>query len=68
MRCVEEKIIVAPIAQAKKSLRNPRQKRQHNADLQAQNNIEDNAKLCRHLADSKLETGKSKRGTVNSEQ
>lgn len=40
-RCVQQKIIVAPIAQPECALRNPRQERKHNADFQAEDNIED---------------------------
>lgn len=40
-RRVQEKIVVAPVAQAERALRNPRQEREHNADFQAENDIED---------------------------
>ena len=40
-RCIEQKIIVAPIAQPERTLRNPRQECEHNADFQAENDIED---------------------------
>ena len=39
-RGVQEKVVVAPVAQSKRALRNPRQERQHNANLQAEDNIE----------------------------
>ena len=42
-RGVEQKIIVAPITQAEKALRNPGQERQHNANFQAKNDVKDNA-------------------------
>src|SRR6266568_1968785 len=34
-RCVQKEIVVAPIAQPKKSLWDPRQEREHNANLEA---------------------------------
>lgn len=47
LRSVEKKIIVAPIAQTQRRQErhdmNPRQKRQHDADFQAQDNIEDDS-------------------------
>ena len=45
-RRVQEKIVVAPVAQAKRTLRYPRQERKHEANLQAENNIENDAQLC----------------------
>ena len=42
-RGVQEKIIIAPVAQAKRALRNPRQQHEHQADFQAENDIEDDA-------------------------
>lgn len=42
-RGVKEKIVVAPVAQPKRALRNPRQERKHNADFQAEDNIENDA-------------------------
>lgn len=39
-RGVKEKVVVAPVAQAECALRNPRQEREHNADFQAKDNIE----------------------------
>ena len=39
-RGVQEKIVVAPVAQSERALRNPGQEREHNADFQAENNIE----------------------------
>lgn len=44
-RGVQKEIVVSPITQAEKSLRNPGQQREHNANLQAQDNVEDNAEL-----------------------
>src|ERR1044072_920169 len=46
---VQEKIILAPIAHAERALRNPRQERQKDADLQAENDIENDAELRRHI-------------------
>ena len=40
-RRVQEKIVVAPVTQTKRTLRNPRQQHEHDADFQAENNIED---------------------------
>lgn len=45
VRGVKQKVVVAPIAQAKKALRDPWHERQHQANLEAKNDIEDNAKL-----------------------
>src|SRR6266851_379877 len=47
VRRIEQKIVVAPIAQGKpqKSLRNPGHKRQHQPDLQAKDNVENGAEL-----------------------
>jgi hypothetical protein len=46
-RRVEQKVIVAPVAQySKRSLRYPGQKREYQADLETKNDIEDNAELC----------------------
>lgn len=42
-RCVQKKIIVAPVAEAERALRNPRQERKHNANLEAENDIKDYA-------------------------
>lgn|SRR6266536_5785987 len=42
-RGIQQKIIVSPIAKAKKSLRNPGQQGEHDANLHAQDNVEDNA-------------------------
>ena len=39
-RGVQQKIVVAPVAQPESALRNPRQEREHNADLQAEDDIE----------------------------
>ena len=45
VRRVKQKIIIAPITQAKKTLRDPGHEREHQADLEAKNDVEDNAKL-----------------------
>lgn len=45
---VEEKVVVAPIAQPQKALRNPWQERENYANFQAKNDVEDNAKFGRH--------------------
>lgn len=50
---VKQEIVVSPIAQTKHALRNPRQEHQHKTDFQAENDIEDDTKLCRHGVDSK---------------
>lgn len=50
---VQEKIIVAPIAHPKRALRNPRQERQKDADLQAEDDIENDTELRRHDENSK---------------
>lgn len=42
-RRVQEKVVVTPVAQAKCALRNPGQKREHNANLEAKNNVENDA-------------------------
>ena len=42
-RGVEQKIVIAPIAQTKRSLRHPRQKREHDAYFQAQDDVENDA-------------------------
>ena len=42
-RGVEEKIVVAPIAEAEKVLRNPGQQREHNANFQAKDDVKDYA-------------------------
>ena len=47
-RGVQKKIVIAPVAQPQRALRNPGQERKHNADFQAENDIEDDAQLCRH--------------------
>ena len=39
LRRVEEKVVVAPIAQSERV--NPRQQREHNADFEAQDDVED---------------------------
>jgi len=38
-RGVQQKIVVAPVAQPERTLRNPRQESEHNADFQAKDNI-----------------------------
>lgn len=45
---VQEEIIVAPIAQAEKPLGDPRKQCKHNADFQAEDYVEDDAKFCGH--------------------
>jgi hypothetical protein len=45
---VEQKVIVSPIAKAERTLRYPRQECQDNADLEAQDDVEDNAQFRRH--------------------
>jgi len=42
---IQQKIVVSPIAKAEKSLRNPGQQSEHEANLQAKDNVEDNAEL-----------------------
>lgn len=39
-RRVQKKIVIAPIAQAQRALRNPRQEREHNTYFKAEDNIE----------------------------
>lgn len=40
-RSVQQKIVVAPVAQPKRPLGNPWQEGEHNADFQAEDDIED---------------------------
>ena len=47
-RGVEKKVVIPPIAQSKKALRNPRQERQDNANFQAKNNVKDDAEFRGH--------------------
>lgn len=47
-RGVQEKIVAAPVAQAKRAMRYPGQERKHKANLQAQDYIENDTQLCRH--------------------
>ena len=42
-RRIQKKIIVTPVAEAERALRNPRQERKHNADLEAENDIKNYA-------------------------
>ena len=42
-RRVQEKIIVTPVTQAQGALRDPRQERKHDANLETENNVEDDA-------------------------
>ena len=42
-RGVQQKIVIAPVAQSERTLRNPRQECEHNADFQAEDNIENDA-------------------------
>lgn len=42
-RRVEQKIIIAPVAQTEKTLRNPGQQREHNANFQAKNDVKNDA-------------------------
>jgi hypothetical protein len=53
LRSVKQEKIVAPIAQPERWQErqdvNPRQERQHNADLQAQDNVEDDRYSRRHF-------------------
>lgn len=44
-RGVQKEIVVSPITQTEKSLRNPGQQREYNANLQAKDNVEDDAEL-----------------------
>jgi len=48
MRGIEQKIVIAPIAQAKKPLWDPGRKGQHQPDLKTEDDIENNAELRRH--------------------
>ena len=52
LRRVEQEIVVAPVAQPERRQErqnmNPRQEGQHDADFQAQDNVEDNRQSCRH--------------------
>ena len=47
---IEQKVVVAPVAQPEKSLRNPWQKREHDANFQAKDNVENDAEFGGHLA------------------
>lgn len=40
MRCIDEKVVITPVAQAKSALRNPRQESEHDAHFQAKEDIE----------------------------
>ena len=40
---VKEKVVVAPIAQPEKTLRNPGEQSEQDADFQAENDVEDDA-------------------------
>ncbi len=42
-RCVQKKIVVAPVAEAERALWNPRQERKHNANLETENDIKNYA-------------------------
>jgi len=42
-RGVQKKIIVTPIAQPQRALRNPRQQRKHNANFKAEDDVKNNA-------------------------
>jgi hypothetical protein len=57
LRSVEQEKVVAPIAQPKRRQKrqdvNPRQEGQHEADFQAQDNVEDDSQSCRHIGNSK---------------
>ena len=44
-RGVQKEIVISPITQAEKSLRNPRQQCEYDADLEAQDNVENNTEL-----------------------
>lgn len=43
---IEKKIVIAPITDAQRTVRYPRQERQYQTDLETQNNIENDTKLC----------------------
>lgn len=45
---VQQKVVVAPVTQAEKPLRNPRQQGEHYANFQAQNDVENDAEFGRH--------------------
>lgn len=52
LRGVEQEIVIAPIAQTERRQErqnmNPRQEGQHDADFQAQDNVENDRQSCRH--------------------
>lgn len=45
---VEQEVVVAPIAQPQKALRNPWQERENYANFQAKDDVENNAEFGRH--------------------
>ena len=47
-RGVQKKIVVAPVAQAERALRDPRQEGKDKANLQAEDDIKNDTQLCRH--------------------
>lgn len=47
-RSIQQKIVVAPVAQAPHILRPPRHHRECNADLDTENDVKNDAKLSRH--------------------
>jgi hypothetical protein len=42
-RRIHKKIIIPPVAQAQRALRNPRQQRKHNANFKAKDDVKDDA-------------------------
>ncbi len=44
-RGVDQEVIVAPVAQSECTLRNPGQQREHDADLEAKDNVENDTEL-----------------------
>lgn len=47
-RRIKKKIVVAPVAEAERALRNPRQEGQEDANFQAEKDIKNDAELCGH--------------------
>jgi hypothetical protein len=44
-RRIQKKVVVAPVAKTQSALRNPRQQRQHDADLKAKNYIKNDTQF-----------------------
>lgn len=47
-RRIKKKVVVSPVAEAERTLRNPRQKGQEDANFQTEEDIENDTELCGH--------------------